>query len=66
MVWAIVSTFGLQLAVIYIPFLQRIFDTQALTWQELLIAGGFASLAWLAVEIQKVILRRRRQLRTGA
>ena len=61
MVWAFVSTLGLQLAVIYVPFLQRIFNTQALSWLELLIAGGFAALAWLVVEIQKVFLRRRWQ-----
>ena len=59
MVWAIVSTLGLQLAVIYIPFLQHIFNTQALSWIELLIAGGFATLAWVVVEIQKAVLRRR-------
>jgi P-type Ca2+ transporter type 2C len=61
MVWAIVSTLGLQLAVIYVPFLQRIFSTQALSWRELLIAGGFAALAWLVVEIQKAVLRRRQR-----
>jgi len=47
--------------VIYVPFLQRIFSTQPLSWLELLIAGGFATLAWLVVEIQKAVLRRRQQ-----
>jgi Ca2+-transporting ATPase len=60
MVWAILGTVLLQLAVIYVPFFQRIFDTQALTWQELLIAVGFATLAWLVVEIQKAVTRNRR------
>ena len=60
MVWAILGTVLLQLAVIYVPFFQRIFDTQALTLRELLIAVGFATLAWLVVEIQKAVTRNRR------
>jgi Ca2+-transporting ATPase len=64
MVWAIVGTMVLQLAVIYVPFLQRIFNTQSLTWLELLIAGGFAALAWVIVEVQKAFLRRRERMQS--
>jgi Ca2+-transporting ATPase len=64
MVWAIVGTMVLQLAVIYVPFLQRIFNTQSLTWLELLIAGGFAALAWVIVEVQKAFLRRRGRMQS--
>lgn len=60
MVWAIVSTFVLQLAVLYLPFMQRIFQTQPLSWRELLIALGLGAMVWLVAEVQKWFLRRRK------
>ena len=59
MVWAILLTVALQLAVIYVPFMQRIFDTQALSSVELLVAF-MASLSVLVVtEIWKLVSRHR-------
>jgi Ca2+-transporting ATPase len=59
MLGAIVLTFVLQLALIYIPFLQDIFSTSALTWWELLISIAASSIVFFGVELDK--WRRRRQ-----
>jgi len=56
---SILLTVVLQLAVIYIPFLQNIFDTTALTLSELLISIGAGSLVFIAIEIVKWVSRRR-------
>jgi Ca2+-transporting ATPase len=59
MIWAILSTILLQLLVVYVPFLQVVFDTQPLGMQDL----GTAVLAGLGVilvvEIWKWFLRRK-------
>ncbi len=52
---AILLTFILQLALIYVPVLQSIFSTQALSWQEL---GGcilVSLLVFHAVEMEKLV-----------
>jgi Ca2+-transporting ATPase len=54
---AVLSTFVLQLAVIYIPFLQGIFNTQALSLNEILICIGLSSIVFWAVEIEKWVKR---------
>ena len=59
MVGAVALTFLLQLAVIYLPFLQNLFDTVALTWQELLLSLAVSSIIFFVVELDK--WRRRRQ-----
>jgi Ca2+-transporting ATPase len=58
MLGAIALTFVLQLALIYVPFLQGIFSTAALTGWELLISLGASSIIFFAVELDK--WRRRR------
>jgi len=58
MVGAVLLTFVLQLAVIYVPFLQRAFDTQALTLNELLLTLAASAIVFIAVELDK--WRRRR------
>jgi len=55
---AVLSTFVLQLAVIYTPFLQDVFSTQALSMNELLICIGLSSIVFWAVEIEKWFKRR--------
>lgn len=55
---AVLLTLGLQMAVIYVPFLQNIFRTQALTLTELLICIGLSSIVFWAVEIEKWVKRR--------
>ncbi len=52
---SVLLTFSLQLALIYVPFLQGIFSTKALTWQELLICLGVSSIVFHAVEMEKWI-----------
>ena len=56
---AVVLTTLLQLAVIYVPFLQDIFETQALPLPDLLQCIAAASTLFFAVEIQKWVARRR-------
>jgi len=50
------------MAVIYIPFLQDVFGTQALTITELLICIGLSSIVFWAVEIEKWIKRRKKDV----
>lgn len=61
LVVAVLSTFVLQLAVIYIPFLQDIFRTQSLSFTELLMCIVLSSIVFWGVEIEKWIKRRKLQ-----
>ena len=54
---AVVITFLLQMATIYIPVLNRIFKTEPLTAGELLIAVAASSIVFFAVEIEKLVKR---------
>ncbi len=58
LLWAVISTFLLQLAVIYVPFLQATFRTSALTFGEMLVAFLLGGVILLAVEVEKLIRRR--------
>ena len=53
----LVLTAGLQLAVIYTPFLQAIFKTAALSAGELLVCFAFALTVFVAVEVEKWLMR---------
>ncbi len=59
MVAAILFTFLLQLAVIYLPWANDIFKTQPLSPAELAICIGLAAVIFHAVELEKWIRRRR-------
>lgn len=61
MLWAILLTIGLQLLVVYLPAMQKIFRTQALSGQELGLALGVSTLVWVVVEVQKWINRGRKK-----
>lgn len=54
---AVISTFLLQLGVIYLPFLQHTFETIPLTLGELVITLGIASIILFGVEIEKFLRR---------
>jgi P-type Ca2+ transporter type 2C len=56
---AVLLTFVLQLAIIYIPVLNIFFNTQPLTGAELLTAIGVSSIVFIAVEIEKFFKRRK-------
>jgi Ca2+-transporting ATPase len=56
---AVTFTILLQLAVIYVPFLQNTFHTQSLNWRELGSCIGVSSLVFVAVEIEKWFKRSR-------
>jgi len=60
MLGAVLLTLALQIAVIYIPWFQSIFETKQLTTQELLLSLAISTVGFWAVEIQKLFLRRRK------
>jgi Ca2+-transporting ATPase len=62
MVVAFLSTVGLQVAVVYLPFLQKLFRTAPLGARDLLIAFGSGLAVLVVVEAWKLALRRK----TGA
>ncbi len=58
--WGVILlTFGLQLAVIYVPFLQQIFGTVALGGIDLLLSLALSTLVFWGVELEKWLIRRR-------
>ena len=56
---AVVATVILQLAVVYVPFLQRIFTTRALGFWDLAVTFALSSAVFVAVEGAKWWRRRR-------
>jgi P-type Ca2+ transporter type 2C len=62
---AVLLTFVLQLAVIYLPFLQEVFGTVALPLPYLLLSLLFSSVVFIVIEITKAIHRRNHPLTTG-
>lgn len=59
MLGAVLLTFVLQIALVYVPFLQVFFETVPLTINELLLTLAASSTVFIAVELDK--WRRRRQ-----
>ena len=55
---AVALTLGLQLSVIYLPALQSLFHTQALSPQELLVCLLIPVVVLFAVEMEKWLVRR--------
>lgn len=55
---AVTGTVLLQLAVIYLPFLNSFFHTQPLSLPELLLAFAVSGIIFVAVEVEKIFKRR--------
>ena len=58
MLGSVLLTFALQMAVIYLPFLNRAFSTTPLSLRDLLVSLGFSVIVFLAVELFKWIRQR--------
>lgn len=54
---AVALTVVLQLAIIYVPFLQPVFRTQALSSSELIVAVAASTVVFWAVEVEKLVKR---------
>ncbi len=59
LLYAVLLTFALQMATIYVPWLNPIFKTQPLSLAELAICLGAALVVFLAVELEKAWRRKR-------
>jgi Ca2+-transporting ATPase len=57
LLWAVLVTSALQLALVYVPPLQSFFGTHPLSLQELGICLGFSSLMLVWVELEKLFFR---------
>ncbi len=58
MIGAIVLTFLLQLALIYVPFLRELFELERLSATDLAISLAVATIVFWAVELEKWFRRR--------
>ena len=56
---AVILTFALQMATVYIPVLHPIFKTEPLTLHELLLTFLLSSVVFVAVEIEKLLRRKK-------
>ncbi len=59
MLWAVLSTFALQLAVIYLPFLQYTFETYPIRPAEMIATVLIASVMLFGAEAEKWVMLRR-------
>lgn len=57
---AVALTLVLQLCTLYVPLLNRIFKTEPLSWEELLVCAVVSSSVFIAVEIEKWARRSKR------
>ena len=55
---AVLLTFVLQMAVIYVPFMQNLFKTNALSAGELLLSLVLSTVVFWGVELEKWLMRR--------
>jgi Ca2+-transporting ATPase len=57
MVWAVLTTFALQLLLIYLPPLQKVFKTEALNIQQLIFCLIASAVVFIVLEIYKWVRR---------
>jgi Ca2+-transporting ATPase len=62
---AVLVAFVLQFIITYVPFFQPIFQTEALSLNEFLLVGIASSIVFFAVELEKLIFRKKRLARKG-
>ncbi len=55
--WAVIATILLQGALIYVPFLQNLFELQPLDLWHILLAFALSSIIFWVIEVQKWVLR---------
>lgn len=60
MLGSVLLTFALQMAVIYVPFLNQAFSTTPLSLRDLMISLGFSVIVFLAVELFKWIRQQKK------
>ena len=65
LIGAVILALLLQLVITYTAFLQPIFKTESLTLNEFILVGAASSIVFFAVEIEKLI-RRKRQSKPGS
>jgi Ca2+-transporting ATPase len=59
LIGSVVLTFVLQMALLYIPWLQGIFETTALTFHDLAICIALSTIVFWVVELEKMVRRMR-------
>lgn len=66
LLWSVLITIGLQMAVIYWPPANRIFHTEPLSREELMICVGLSLIVFHAVELEKAVkaIMRKKQARS--
>jgi P-type Ca2+ transporter type 2C len=62
LIGAVLVALLLQFVITYTPFLQPIFQTEALTVNEFLLVGALSSIVFFAVEMEKMISARKRNM----
>lgn len=63
LIGAVLIALLLQFVITYTPFLQPIFQTESLSLYEFVIVGAASSLVFFAVEIEKIVSRRREKMK---
>jgi len=63
LIGAVMIALVLQFVITYTPFLQSIFQTESLSLYEFVIVGAASSLVFFAVEIEKIVSRRKEKMK---
>ncbi len=59
LIFAVLTAFLLQYIITYVPFFHPVFQTESLSLKEFFIVGAASSLVFFAVELEKIIRRKR-------